>query len=613
VCEDHYLPNEFNYISYEASSGGLSCPDSDARMNYYGMSGIPDLRFDGNWHIQVGAPESDANGQAYIAIIDSHRAVEAPLAVVVSDYSYEIGSAFVEVKVKMFADIGSPANHYIRVAVIEDNLVYNGVTYDNTCRDVLPQQALTISAPGEEQIVNLPIPMSAAWHPEDLMLIAFVQRDTDRYIINSGNSKVGEYAAIAGATGPQQVMADGGQIVFDETTVLNIGLLTDTFDISIDTSNLRGGWGAQLLRDGSETSTFSVTLAPFESASFNVVMDTGTTGSGSVAVNVYSQGAGENVQTLIFAGIAGGTDLLVVADDDGSGLGYTAYGPSLAAAGATYSVWERSLAPITGSDLLAYDAVIWESGAKSNSMLAADRSAIDAYLAAGGRLILAGEDLLQGAVANGGSAWIQLKLRLSYGSGDSGNLQVNGVAGDPIGDGQSFTLTGGDPDQVNLITGQPVEACYRFGNPATTPAGTRTTYGTYLVVYLPFGLERMPADGDREIFLARALQWLGLLETVAVEDVPGAGPALAQNAPNPFNPTTKISFRTGRSGPARLDVFNARGQLVRVLVDGVLAAGVHEAIWDGTTQTGQQAASGTYFYRLRTTDDELTRKMSLVK
>ena len=59
MCEDHYLPNEFNYIEYMASSGGLSCPESDQRMDYYNMGGIPDLRFDGNWHIQVGAGGGD--------------------------------------------------------------------------------------------------------------------------------------------------------------------------------------------------------------------------------------------------------------------------------------------------------------------------------------------------------------------------------------------------------------------------------------------------------------------------------------------------------------------------------------------------------------------------
>ena len=83
MCEDHYLPNEFNYIIYQASSGGISCPESDARIAYYAITGYPTLKFDGNWDTQVGAAEDHVNGQLYMSIIDDHRLTEAPLAVIV--------------------------------------------------------------------------------------------------------------------------------------------------------------------------------------------------------------------------------------------------------------------------------------------------------------------------------------------------------------------------------------------------------------------------------------------------------------------------------------------------------------------------------------------------
>jgi hypothetical protein len=113
------------------------------------------------------------------------------------------------------------------------------------------------------------------------------------------------------------------------------------------------------------------------------------------------------------------------------------------------------------------------------------------------------------------------------------------------------------------------------------------------------------------------LDWFGLLDTVGVEDQPGdvplAGTRLMQNAPNPFNPITKISFAMAQTGPAKLEVFNARGQLVRVLADETMAAGTHEIVWDGKDLSGRQAASGTYYYRLSTGERTLTKKMSLVK
>ena len=95
--------------------------------------------------------------------------------------------------------------------------------------------------------------------------------------------------------------------------------------------------------------------------------------------------------------------------------------------------------------------------------------------------------------------------------------------------------------------------------------------------------------------------------------VPLAGAVLLQNAPNPFNPATRISLVMDQTGPAKLEIFNARGQLIRTLVDGTLPAGDHAITWNGQTDGGTQAASGTYFYRLTTDKDMLTRKMSLVK
>ena len=73
---------------------------------------------------------------------------------------------------------------------------------------------------------------------------------------------------------------------------------------------------------------------------------------------------------------------------------------------------------------------------------------------------------------------------------------------------------------------------------------------------------------------------------------------LEQNYPNPFNPTTTIRFQTPDAGAATLAIYNSIGERVRTLVDDRLAAGAHEATWDGTTDAGVRAPSGVYFYSL---------------
>jgi hypothetical protein len=88
---------------------------------------------------------------------------------------------------------------------------------------------------------------------------------------------------------------------------------------------------------------------------------------------------------------------------------------------------------------------------------------------------------------------------------------------------------------------------------------------------------------------------------------------LAQNYPNPFNPTTTISYGLPKSTHVKLDIFNIIGQKTVSLIDGDQEAGVKKVIWNGRDQNGQQVASGMYFYRLRTGDKEIVRKMSLIK
>jgi flagellar hook assembly protein FlgD len=68
--------------------------------------------------------------------------------------------------------------------------------------------------------------------------------------------------------------------------------------------------------------------------------------------------------------------------------------------------------------------------------------------------------------------------------------------------------------------------------------------------------------------------------------------------PNPFNPETVFAFRIPEAGLAVLEVYDVRGQLVRVLLEGRLEPGRHEAVWDGREQDGRPVPSGIYLVRL---------------
>jgi hypothetical protein len=88
---------------------------------------------------------------------------------------------------------------------------------------------------------------------------------------------------------------------------------------------------------------------------------------------------------------------------------------------------------------------------------------------------------------------------------------------------------------------------------------------------------------------------------------------LLQNFPNPFNPFTTIRFGLRYGGQVTLRIYDAAGRPVRTLVDDVLEPGLHTAQWDGRNDGGTRAASGVYFYRIRTAGFERTRKMVLLR
>ncbi len=89
--------------------------------------------------------------------------------------------------------------------------------------------------------------------------------------------------------------------------------------------------------------------------------------------------------------------------------------------------------------------------------------------------------------------------------------------------------------------------------------------------------------------------------------------ALHPNRPNPFNPTTTITYDLPRTSAVRLAIYDVSGREVRTLLDATQPAGSHLAVWDGRNARGEPAASGVYFYRLRAGDFVETKKMVLLK
>lgn len=117
--------------------------------------------------------------------------------------------------------------------------------------------------------------------------------------------------------------------------------------------------------------------------------------------------------------------------------------------------------------------------------------------------------------------------------------------------------------------------------------------------------------GDLNWFPVRYSSWKGD-PTMDVEERGEAVPeafSLAQNFPNPFNPSTQISFTLAKSSKVTLEVYDVLGRQVATLINGDLrSAGRHEMQFNASDM-----ASGVYFYRLTADQKVATMKMMLVR
>jgi hypothetical protein len=100
----------------------------------------------------------------------------------------------------------------------------------------------------------------------------------------------------------------------------------------------------------------------------------------------------------------------------------------------------------------------------------------------------------------------------------------------------------------------------------------------------------------------------------AMTNIPSARLTLYQNHPNPFNPSTTISYHLPEACAVTLEVYDPSGKMIARLLDGVVKpGGMHRARWNGTDDRGRNVASGVYLYRLVAGKETVSRKSLLLR
>lgn len=180
-------------------------------------------------------------------------------------------------------------------------------------------------------------------------------------------------------------------------------------------------------------------------------------------------------------------------------------------------------------------------------------------------------------------------------------VELNGSGATNIEEAVTFTNV--PAVQTEIITNFWVD-------PATAPAWDLTN--------LPFDFEYPTSaasyTASSEGLPLGALTWFDGVSGVedGSEVIPSSF-ALYANYPNPFNPTTNISYTIPEQGQVRLTIYNMLGQVVTTLVNEVQNSGTYELTWNGKSEAGINVSTGVYIYQLSTSNFIATRKMMLLK
>ena len=174
------------------------------------------------------------------------------------------------------------------------------------------------------------------------------------------------------------------------------------------------------------------------------------------------------------------------------------------------------------------------------------------------------------------------------------------------------------PDGTTLAVGTGENGTIQLWDVATKTNVATFSGHASMVFSLAFSLDGTilaSGSGDKTVQLWDVSEWKRAKRLARAEERSGLpdSPQLQQNAPNPFNSETVLSYFLHAPGPARLEVFALTGQRVAVLHRGPQKAGYHRLRWSGRDDAGRSVASGMYLYRLVTDEGVLTRKLMLLR
>ncbi len=611
--DEHYPPLEPTVV--------LIRYETDSPFDTYDEDGIRDrvsTYFSGTYYIPHFFADGEDMGSGagvastWLSVLESRAGTEAPVSIEFTELTVD------SVEITVALDDPSYAGSYeLNVFLIEDSIRYSAPSgqtiFNQTFRTTMTNSSSgdLITLDSSEPVVRkYAVPSNPDWEPMHCHIVAFVQDRSTHEILQGAKTPLYRpdyYFAVSPTSDIITSVSEDSTATF-EATVFNQGRNDDEYMISTDI-NVPDGWSVSTYAGGEEFSgSTNLTVSSGGSDLIGATVNSnGIRGSGKIVFYISSPHITDVEDTVVFRFNAGADVLLV---DDDAGASYEQwFMESFEHLGVVYYYYDHdALGSPTGDFLSQFSVVVWETGADySTVIVATDMYALRSYLDGGGHLYFSSPELGYYVVEGSGTAFrsfYETYFKASYEGDAASTRDVVGVSGDPLGDGLSFSISGGDgaddqnyPDYISAQPDAHIFLDYSDG----THAGLWYS-GDYKLVYTAFGFEGIASAADRDTLMARIINWL---ETPTAVDEKAAVPGGIDLSisPNPFNNACLIEV----PADADLEITDISGRQVFVS-PGENSGGVRTVLWNPGGLPG-----GIYMVRAREGARSVVKKVVYLK
>lgn len=623
-------PGTVRHIAYHTSWPGydpmynLNPTQSDDRVNYYTVTGVPDIFLEGN------LKESSPGGFVQ-QDVDDVVAATSPIKITVKDV--DNGTSH-DVTITV-TSVGTPptGNLKLRTAIIERNVNYasppgnNGEKYfPNVFRKMLPSSAgdaIVLAAQGESVVFNYTYDENTAWNMDEIALISFVQNESTKEIYNCGAS-----------FDPSVIIADPAILTSAGTSgsassftleAANTSTAMQDFSYTL-TASAPADWSANFEVNGT-TYTAPATIAMNAGEVLPVTIH--VTPGATAALGIYTL----SIQSLsnlnedpfeksvyVFSGV---TELVVnnaaMAPATATFL-QNAYATAFESAGtATYAFLNSSLTQRASQEnsLTAVRNIYYNAGWYFPALTDDFVTELMTFMDNGGNLFISGQDIGWDVWTAPGDYGHATPLTQDFfnnymfadfiDDGSTANKPLTANSADPVFGALGstvinyyYTSTYFFPDQITPAgIGTPI---FYYNNNSAKVAGVRGDNGTYKTVYIAPGIEMLGTPANKTNIIKTAYNWFyGITGT---ESVPSAAQQLGQNFPNPGSDVTYIPV----AGLQEDMIFTVTDQLGRTVISEVVKKNTSLI----KVNTGS-LVNGVYFYRLANAANQgITKRMEVM-